>query len=94
MVSDAEKELQLQENLQNQEQNLVMLKNIFETESDAFLVFAIEYLQENLENMILHLSDPQKLEDLRQVFNSEQPSGSRHQVSNCLNHLLLSPKMR
>jgi hypothetical protein len=66
--------LTYQENLRNTEQNLAMLKNIFETEKNEFLLFAIEYLHENLENMVLYLSDPDKLESLKQVFN-DQMSG-------------------
>lgn len=71
----------MQENLQSTQQNLTMLKNVFEAESDAFLRFAIEYLQENLENMILHLSDPDKLDELKRVFDNEQLSGSADQPS-------------
>ena len=75
-ITDAEREMVLQDNLANKEQNLQMLKNIFETESNEFLLFAIDYLQEGLENMILHLSDPDKLENLKQIFSFEQASGS------------------
>lgn len=74
--TEAEQEMARLEHLKNAEQNLVMLKNIFESESNEFLAFAIDYLHESLENMVLHLSDPDKMESLRQVFKGEQLSGN------------------
>jgi hypothetical protein len=71
----------MQENLKNAQQNLVMLKNIFETETDIFLGYAIEYLQDNLENMILYLSDPDKMEEMKRNFAIEQQSGKKFNIS-------------
>lgn len=81
------------ENLKNAEQNLILLKNIFESESNEFLAFAIDYLHESLENMVLHLSDPEKMESLRQVFKGEQLSSKSCQLTqaNKLTESSISP---
>jgi hypothetical protein len=67
----------MQENLKSAEQNLLMLKNIFESETEIFLKYAIEYLQDDLENMILYLSDPDKMEQMKKNLMVEQQSGKK-----------------
>ena len=75
-ISDEEREIEIQENLSNLKENLECLKNVFEEEEEKFLVFALDYLQENLQNLILFLSVPEQMQELKKVYFSERASGN------------------
>ena len=72
----------LKEDIEQRELNLNALKNVFEGEDEEFLIFAMDYLQDKLEEIILFLSNPEQMESLKKVNQNRKSNGNFYKLFN------------